>query len=218
MQNNYNSTRPKLKLSEYGRNIQNIVDYVTTLPTKEERNKYAQAVIDMMGHLNPHLRDVMDFKHKLWDHLFIISDFKLDVDSPYPIPSPDILISKPDKLEYPTRKIKYMHYGKTVELMIEKLKTIEDPQRKSELVQSIANFMKLAYVTWNKDNVSDETIISDLKILSKGEIVLEEGTNLNRVETRVKRPQQNTNANYRGKQQNQQRYNAGGQKNNRKKF
>ena len=91
----YNSTRPHLLLAEYGRNVQNMIQYISTLPTKEERNTYAQAVIELMGFLNPHLRDVTDFKHKLWDHLFVISDFKLDVDSPYPIPSPDTLISKP---------------------------------------------------------------------------------------------------------------------------
>lgn len=205
----YNTTRPKLNLSEYGRNIQNIVDYIMTLPTKEERNKYALALIDIMGTLNPHLRDVADFKHKLWDHLFIISDFKLDVDSPYPIPSRETLVSKTDPLKYPVQKIRFKHYGKTVELMIEKVKDITEEDRKSEFINSIANFMKMAYVNWNKDNVSDETIISDLKILSKGEIVLEEGTNLNRVESR---PKPRTNMVHRNK--NQGRHNNQNANNN----
>jgi hypothetical protein len=180
----YNTTRKKLILSEYGRNVQNMVAYICTLETKEERNRHAQVVIDLMGFLNPHLRDVADFKHKLWDHLHIISDFKIDVDSPYPIPSPEALHVKPDPLKYPQQRIRYKHYGKTIELMIEKAKTIDEPDRKQQMVQSIANFMKMAYVTWNKDSVADETIIADLKSLSQGELAVQENMNLNRVEFR----------------------------------
>jgi len=180
----YNTTRKKLILSEYGRNVQNMVAYICTLDTREERNRHAQVVIDLMGFLNPHLRDVADFKHKLWDHLHIISDFKIDVDSPYPIPSPEALHVKPEALKYPQQRIRYKHYGRTIELMIEKAKTIEEPERKQQMVQSIANFMKMAYVTWNKDSVADETIIADLKSLSKGELAVQENINLNRVEFR----------------------------------
>ncbi|MFS8617567.1 MAG: DUF4290 domain-containing protein [Solitalea sp.] len=183
----YNSTRPQLKLAEYGRNVQNMVDFVMSLPSKEERNKYANAVIELMGQLNPHLRDVSDFTHKLWDHLFIISDFKLDVDSPYPVPSRESITNKPEKLSYPTGRIKFRHYGKTVEMMIEKAKTIEDPERKSQYVNQLANFMKLAYITWNKDSVNDETIKSDLSILSGGELELDESVNLNKVDPRSAR-------------------------------
>ena len=180
----YNTTRKKLLLSEYGRNVQNMVAYICTLETREERNRHAHVVIDLMGFLNPHLRDVADFKHKLWDHLHIISDFKIDVDCPYPIPSPEALHVKPDPLKYPQQRIRYKHYGKTVELMIEKAKAIEEPERKQHMVQSIANFMKMAYVTWNKDSVADETIIADLKSLSQGELAVQENMNLNRVEFR----------------------------------
>lgn len=176
-----------MKLAEYGRNVQNMVDFVMSLPSKEERNKYAQAVIELMGQLNPHLRDVSDFTHKLWDHLFIISDFKLDVDSPYPVPSRESINNKPETLSYPSGRIKFRHYGKTVELMIEKAKAIEDPERKSMYVNQLANFMKLAYITWNKDSVNDETIKSDLNILSGGELELEEGVNLNKVDPRTAR-------------------------------
>lgn len=189
----YNTTRPALLYAEYGRNIQNMVRYIKTLPDKEERNKHAQAVIDLMGFLNPHLRDVADFKHKLWDHLFIIADFDLDVDSPYPIPSKESLDTKPKKVPYPMHKIHYKHYGKTVELMIEKAKAVEEPERKAQLVAQIANFMKMSYVTWNKDTVSDETIIADLKTLSKGELSLDENTNLLKVEVRKAMPQRNNN-------------------------
>ncbi|HEY9560638.1 MAG TPA: DUF4290 domain-containing protein [Anseongella sp.] len=183
----YNSTRPHLKLAEYGRNVQNMVDFVMSLPSKEERNLYAQAVIDLMGQLNPHLRDVSDFTHKLWDHLFIISDFQLDVDSPYPVPSRESVNSKPERLPYPANRIKFRHYGKTVETMIEKAKAIDDPDRKRQYVHQLANFMKMAYITWNKDSVNDETIKSDLNILSEGQLELEEGAVLSKVDPRSSR-------------------------------
>ena len=199
----YNSTRNKLILSEYGRNVQNMVKYIVALPTKEERNRYAQVVIDLMGFLNPHLRDVADFKHKLWDHLHIISDFQIDVDSPYPKPSPDAIHLKPEPLKYPHQRIKYKHYGKTIELMIEKAKSIDDPERKRHMVQAVANFMKMAYVQWNKDSVTDEMILSDLYNLSGGQLKLEENVNLNRVEYRPA-PHSNNNQNNRGRTNNNQ--------------
>lgn len=199
----YNTTRKKLILAEYGRNVQNMVKYIVDLPTKDERNRYAQVVIDLMGFLNPHLRDVADFKHKLWDHLHIISDFKIDVDSPYPKPSEDAIRFKPAPLSYPQQRIKYKHYGKTVELMISRAKAIEDPQRKQLMVQSIANFMKMAYVTWNKDSVADETIIKDLREMSNGALQLEENVNLQRIEVRQPNPanrQRNNNQNSKNRQ------------------
>jgi len=199
----YNSTRNKLILSEYGRNVQNMVKYIVALPTKEERNRYAQVVIDLMGFLNPHLRDVADFKHKLWDHLHIISDFKIDVDSPYPKPSPDAIHLKPEPLKYPHQRIKYKHYGKTIEMMIEKAKSIEEPERKRHMVQAVANFMKMAYVQWNKDSVTDEMILSDLYALSGGQLKLEENVNLNRVEYRPI-AHSNNNQNNRGRTNNNQ--------------
>jgi hypothetical protein len=198
----YNSTRNKLILSEYGRNVQNMVKYIVALPTKEERNRYAQVVIDLMGFLNPHLRDVADFKHKLWDHLHIISDFQIDVDSPYPKPSPEAIHLKPEPLRYPHQRIKYKHYGKTIELMIEKAKSIEDPDRRRHMVQAVANFMKMAYVQWNKDSVTDESILSDLYNLSGGQLKLEENINLNRVEYRAN-THSSTNQNNRGRTNNQ---------------
>src|ERR1700760_2519512 len=187
----YNSTRNKLILSEYGRNVQNMVKYIVALPTKEERNRYAQVVIDLMGFLNPHLRDVADFKHKLWDHLHIISDYKIDVDSPYPTPSPESIHIKPKPLSYPHQRIKYKHYGKTIELMMEKAKSIEEPERKKHMVQAIANFMKMAYVQWNKDSVNDESILADLRELSRGELKLDDNISLNRVEYRAAPTNQN---------------------------
>ena len=194
-----------------------MVKFIKTLESKDERNKHAQAVIDLMGFLNPHLRDVADFKHKLWDHLFIIADFDLDVDSPYPIPSKESLDTKPNRVPYPSNRIRYKHYGKTVELMIERAKQITDePERKSNMVASIANFMKMSYVTWNKDSVSDESIINDLKTLSNGELVLDENVNLNKVEVRAtpNKARQNNNFKQRNNNNNNNR-NSNNKNNNR---
>lgn len=198
----YNTTRSHLILSEYGRNVQNMVKYICELPTIEERNKYAQAVIDLMGFLQPHLRDVADFKHKLWDHLHIISGYQIDVDSPYPKPLIENAYIKPAPLAYPQQRITYKHYGKTVENLIEKAMREEDAEIKKAMVQSIANFMKMAYVTWNKDNVSDDTIIKDLKYLSGGLLSLDEGVNLAKVEFRAQNPRQSNNNNNRGRSNN----------------
>jgi len=207
----YNTTRNELILAEYGRNVQNMVKYIIELPDREERNKYAQAVIDLMGFLNPHLRDVADFKHKLWDHLHIISGYKIDVDSPYPKPTPEAALIKPGHIGYPQQKIKYKHYGKTVEVMIEKAKAVDEPERRAAMVQGIANFMKMAYVTWNKDSVADETIFKNLRELSAGQLELDENINLNKVEFKpvVTRPSNNNN---RGRQNNNN--NKGRQNNN----
>lgn len=215
----YNTTRSDLILAEYGRNVQNMVKYIIDLPTKEERNKYAQAVIDLMGFLNPHLRDVADFKHKLWDHLHIISDYKIDVDSPYPKPTIEAAQVKPEHIGYPQKRITYKHYGKTVEKLIEKTIEEENEDRKKSMVQGIANFMKMAYVQWNKDNVADETILKNLRELSGGQLELEENVNLQKVEFR---PQQvnRQNNNNRGRQNNNNnkgRQNNGRQRNNNPK-
>jgi len=194
----YNTSREHLILAEYGRNVQNMVEYIVALPTKEERNRYAQVVIDMMGFLNPHLRDVADFKHKLWDHLQIISKFKIDVDSPYPSPTQEEINFRPEVLAYPQQRIRFKHYGRTVELMIKRAKEITESDKKQHMVNSIANFMKMAYVVWNKDHVADEQIISDLTELSKGELDLT-AVVLNKVEIKppafnnTGRTQQKTN-------------------------
>lgn len=205
----YNTTRNELILAEYGRNVQNMVKYIIELEDLDERNKYAQAVIDLMGFLNPHLRDVADFKHKLWDHLHIISGYKIEVDSPYPKPTPEAALVKPQHIGYPQQKITYKHYGKTVEVMIERAKAVEEPERRAAMVQGIANFMKMAYVTWNKDSVADETILKNLRELSGGQLELDENVNLAKVEFKpaVARPQNNNN---RGRNNN----NKGRQNNN----
>ncbi len=171
----YNTQQPQLKLSEYGRHIQKMVEYCTKIKNKEERNTCANAIIAVMGQLNPQLRDVPDFKHKLWDHLFIMSDFKLDVESPYPKPSPETFQTKPDRMSYPTYDIKYKHYGKIVEALIEKGCEMKDAEMKKYYIELLANLMKRHYLNWNRDSVNDEVIVQHLKELSKGKLKLEEG-------------------------------------------
>lgn len=161
----YNSQRRKLPLPEYGRNIQNMVDFLMTIEDKEKRNRHAQTVIDVMGNLYPYLRDVAEFKHKLWDHLAIMSEFKLEIDYPYDPPSPDILTKKPKVVPYNQHRIKYKHYGRTIELMIEKAIDLEDDEQKV-MIELLANHMKKSYLAWNKDAVSDDKIFKDLVMLS----------------------------------------------------
>ncbi len=174
----YNTTRKKLILPEYGRNIQKMVNHLKTIEDREERNKAAQAVIGVMGNLNPHLRDVNDFKHKLWDHLAIISDFDLDIDSPYEWPEKAELEAKPNKVAYNQHSIRYKHYGRSITLMIEKAIELEPGEEKDDLVQMIAIHMKKSYLTWNREAVSDEEILTDLKTLSRGELEISENLKL----------------------------------------
>ena len=146
----YNSQRKKLILPEYGRNIQMMVDHLATITDRDERTRAAKTVISVMGNLYPHLRDVPDFRHKLWDHLMIMSNFTLDIDSPYPLPEKDILEEKPEKLPYNNHRIKYKHYGLLTEKLIEKIKETEDPEIKRVLTVLTANHMKKSFLTWNK--------------------------------------------------------------------
>lgn len=166
----YNTSLPKMIIPEYGRNIQKMIDFAITVQDREERNKVARAIIDVMGQLNPHLRDVTDFKHKLWDHIFIISEFKLDVDSPYPKPTAETFQTKPDRVLYPSNDIRYKHYGKTVERIIAKAREYPDGEEKNVLTEQIANLMKRSYLNWNRDSVNDEVILKQLEELSKGEL------------------------------------------------
>ncbi len=168
----YNSERPKLIIPEYGRHIQKMVDQAIAKETKEERNKIASSIIAVMGNLNPHLRDVTDFQHKLWDQLFIISDFKLDVDSPYPIPKREELQEYPQSLEYPQNFPKYRFYGNNIKRMIDVAIGWEDGEKKEALVFTIANHMKKCFLNWNKDTVEDDVIFKHLFELSEGKLNL----------------------------------------------
>ena len=205
----YNTSLPKMIIPEYGRNIQKMIDFAITVADREERNKVARAIIDVMGQLNPHLRDVTDFKHKLWDHLFIISEFNLDVDSPYPKPTPETFQTKPDRVLYPSNDIRYKHYGKTVERIIAKAKEYPDGEEKTALTEQIANMMKRSYLTWNRDSVNDEVILKQLEELSNGELALADPSALRSTQTFVPRPQNTTRDRDKKKQNN-----GGGKQNN----
>ncbi|MFC2151563.1 DUF4290 domain-containing protein [Bacteroidota bacterium] len=168
----YNTSREKLVLPEYGRNIQKMVELTKAEPDTEKRNKMAQAIIAIMGNMNPHLRDIADFKHKLWDHLAIIADFDLDIESPYDPPEIETLKEKPEIVPYKTKVTKFKHYGQTIEKMVQVAVDMEDGELKEILIQLIANHMKKSYLTWNKEAVADEQIFKDLKIISGGKIDL----------------------------------------------
>jgi hypothetical protein len=177
----YNTQLPHLEIPEYGRNIQVMIDHCITIEDRDERNKCARAIIQIMGQLNPHLRDIADFTHKLWDHLFLISKFKLDVDSPYPRPSAETFTTKPLMVPYPASKIKYKHYGKTIERIIDVAKTYEEGPEKKELTRLIANHLKKSYVNWNKDSVTDDIIFKQFKEMTNNELVIDEGVVLTHV-------------------------------------
>lgn len=173
MEYDYNTRRPNLILPEYGRNIQKMVEHLMTIEDREERNKAARTVIAVMGNLNPHLRDVADFKHKLWDHLAIISDFRLDIDSPYDTPTRELLAEKPNTIPYNQKNIKFKHYGHSIVLMIEKAVEMEEGEEKQDLIRMIAYHMKKSYLTWNREAVDDREILEDLVTLSGNKLVLD---------------------------------------------
>jgi hypothetical protein len=174
----YNSQLPHVMIPEYGRNIQRLIEYACTIESREDRNNIANAIIAIMGRLNPMLRDITDFRHKLWDHLFIISNFKLEVDSPYPIPSKETLTTKPEKVKYPNAKMRFKHYGKGVERLIEKASLMKEGEEKNAFIKTIANLMKKSYLVWNRNTVDDHVILKELELLSDGKLPVPEGFRL----------------------------------------
>lgn len=174
----YNTSRPQLTISEYGRYIQEMVDHAVQLEDRDERTRAARTIVNAMAILNPQLRDIADYKHKLWDHLFIISDFKLDCDAPYPMPERDTIHAKPDPLPYPRKQIRMRHYGSIIESMIAEAVKLEDGAEKQQVVESIANFMKMSYLTWNRDSVDDEVIREQLREYSGGKLELRDDMKL----------------------------------------
>lgn len=166
----YNTQRNYLTMKEYGRHIQRMVEYVLTIEDRQKRQQQAQVVIELMGTLNPHLKNVEDFRHLLWDHLFFVSDFKLDVDCPYPIPTKETYKLKPDPLPYPKRKPRYNHLGKNLEIVIDKALKEENPEKRAGFANSIAYYMKLAYSNWHKELVHDDGIRSELNTITNGQL------------------------------------------------
>lgn len=174
----YSTNRNKLILPEYGRNIQKMVEYASAIEDKEKRNLAAQEIINIMGNMNPHLRDINDFKHKLWDQLMLMSDFKIDIKSPFPIPEKEFFEEKPKRVEYTGGNLKYRYLGRIMQKLILAATEIEDEEKKAELVKIITNHMKKSYLLWNKDIVEDKLIFDKLKELSDGKLEVEKDAKL----------------------------------------
>lgn len=203
----YNSGRPKLIIPEYGRHIQKMIDHAAGIEDRNERNRCAKSIIDVMGQLNPHLRDVSDFTHKLWDHLFIMSNFELDVDSPYEKPSPEVLKEKPEILEYPKKSVKYRHYGKSIQDLVQKAIDHEEGKDKEDFVSTLLNLMKRTYLMWNNDSVDDGQIIRDLKDMSNNKLQVPENFEFENTSDILSRTNQSNN---------KPRRKGGGKKNHRR--
>ena len=205
----YNTTRNHLTMKEYGRHIQKMVEHVLTLEDDELRQANAHILIELMGFLNPHLKNVEDFRHKLWDHLFYISDFKLKVESPYPIPQKETYKAKPEPIPYPKRHPRYSHLGKNLELVIDKALKEENPDKRQGFANAIAYYMKLAYTNWHKDTVHDDAIQSELTNITKGQL---EFTNTPYVKAYRPQPERERDRGGYGRQRNkfQQRGGSGG--------
>jgi len=198
----YNTQRKRMALPEYGRNVQKMVDHIKTIGDRNERNRAARTIIQIMGNLNPHLRDEGDFKHKLWDHLALIANFDLDIDSPYPIPEPTKFVEKPRQVPYQQGNIKFLHYGRIVELMIDAASKLKDGDEKEYLTTLIVNQMKKSYITWNRSQVADEVIISDLKYLSGGKLKMTEGVKILEVKELLPQAKKKPQGKTQNKQQN----------------
>jgi hypothetical protein len=175
----YNTNRDKLRLPEYGRNVQEMVNIIKNTPDREERNRLAKSTIQLMGNMNPQLRDVVDYKHKLWDHLAVIADFDIDIDSPYPLPTQAEIHQKPMKMKYSNPdEIRFKHYGKILEDMVRKTTQYPDGEEKYALIATVANQMKKSFLTWNRETVSDDVIFSDMLAIACNRIKIPEGLKL----------------------------------------
>lgn len=206
----YNTQRPDLKLPEYGRHIQKMVDYLKTIHDRELRNNMAQALVNVMGNMNPHLRDVPDFKHKLWDHLAVMSDFDLDIDWPFDLPERQFFESKPEKVPYSNKEnFRYKHYGKNLQKMLEKVNEFEG-ETKDMLIEQLANHMKSSYVSWKKETVNDAYIFDDIRRITSDSVEIPEDLSLQE----VKQPK----ANQDNKRSYRSNNNNNNNNNNKKKF
>ena len=200
----YNTQRKKMELPEYGRSVQNMVDHALTIEDRAERQRCANTIINIMGGMFPHLRDVPDFKHKLWDHLAIMSDFKLDIDYPFEIVKKEDLVVKPEQLAYPNADFRYRHYGRFLEGMVKKAVEIEDEEEKRQLINLLAIQMKKDLNNWNKEGIEDQKIVDDLREYSNGAIDLQV-EDLRLGESRGNNNFQQRKQNFQRKQNNQKK-------------
>lgn len=169
----YNTERPFLALPEYGRNVQEMIAHVKTIENKDDRNKAAAAIIDVMGQLNPHLRDEDDYRHKLWTHFFVMADFDIDVDSPYGMPDREVLAEKPERLTYPRQKIRYGHYGANTENIVKLVANISDENEREYHKLAMGNFMKKQFLAYASNSVDNHIIAAQMKELSNGKLILD---------------------------------------------
>ena len=200
----YNTQRKKMELPEYGRSVQNMVDHALTIEDREERQRCADTIVNIMGGMFPHLRDVPDFKHKLWDHLAIMADFKLDIDYPFEIVKKEDLVVKPEKLAYPNADFRYRHYGRFLEGMVKKVVEIEDEEEKKQLINLLAIQMKKDLNNWNKEGIEDQKIVDDLREYSNGAIDLKV-EDLRLGDSRYNNNPQQRKQNFQRKQNNQKK-------------
>ena len=199
----YNTNRTKLLMPEYGRNIQQMVEYCKSLPSKEERNEVAKTIVEFMGQRNPHLRDEENYKHKLWDHLYILADYDLDVDAPYPFPTKEELAQKPNRMDYPSFDNEYKFYGKSILQLIDRAIELEEGEEKEALIQVIANNMKKSYNVYNKEHVQDEVIFRHLKELSQDKLDLTGIETLDK--SKIYHPNRNKRNNYKKRNHHSQK-------------
>jgi Domain of unknown function (DUF4290) len=219
----YNTTRSKLLMPEYGRNVQKMIEYLLTLDDREKRLQQAEVIIELMGTLTPHLKTIEDYKHKLWDHLYQMTDFSLDVDSPYPCPTPEMVFKKPEVIPYPQGRIKHRHLGKNLEELLNKAMNETDEEKRHGLTQAIGYYMKLAYGNWHKEPVHDDMIKGELAEITDGKLQYTTGgykvhfdtnTSNNNNNNRNNRNFKGNNRNFKGNNGNQRNNNYNGNNNN----
>lgn len=210
----YNTSRPSIKLKEYGRNVQKLVDYIRTIPDKDKRTELAHTLIELIKQLTPSLKDQPENPQRLWDDLYIIADFNLDVNSPYPVPVPEVLFKKPMRVAYPQSEVRFKHYGKNLERLVKEAMKLEDQQEREDAIIYLGKLMKTFYGNWNKETLDDSVIIKDIKLLSGGKLDM----NLDKVrednlfeklyrERKKPRPQGGPNNNNNNRNQNQRHFN-----------
>lgn len=171
--NEYNTNKQDVILKEYGRNVQKLVDFVVTVEDREKRTTYARTLVELMRQINPQMKDAQDYSAKLWDDLYIMSGFRLDVEAPYPMPAKDAIGKKPQRMTYNSNTIRYKHYGRNIEMLIEKAGNLENQEEKDAFIFYISRLMKSFYTTWNKDNIEDAVIVQHIREISKGRINVE---------------------------------------------
>ena len=174
----YNTQREKLVLPEYGRHVQKMIEHVKAIEDKEKRSEQMRAVVQVMGILNPQIRELNDYKHKLWDHAQVIGGFDLDIDAPYPAPTPQQFEERPDVIKLPEKPVRAASYGRNIENMINLIADREDDDLQKEMIRTLALYMRQQYLIWNKDNVSEETIFADIERLSDGKLKVPEDIHL----------------------------------------